>query len=82
MSDFYPWFKVSRQLNRFKDVHPEYYEIVETFAMDMLAKGLSEIRVSGYMSFLSRILKVVNKNPGSSPETGGVLEVTFTNFLV
>ncbi len=31
--------------------------------MDLLAQGLSEIRVSGYISFISRILKIVNKDP-------------------
>ena len=63
MSDFYPWLRVPKKLEHFKKSHPEYYDIIETFAMDMLAQGLSEIRVSGYISFLSRILKIVNKDP-------------------
>ena len=52
-----------RALDRFKRNYPKYYDIVEAFAMDLLAQGLSEIRVAGYVSFISRILKIVNKDP-------------------
>ena len=62
MSDFYLSQKVSKILKRFKQRHPEYYNLIETFAMDLLAQGISELRVTGFITYLSNILKVVNKD--------------------
>ncbi|WP_456468769.1 hypothetical protein [Archaeoglobus sp.] len=62
MRDFYPNQRVSKALKRFREKHPENYNIIETFAMDLLAQGISELRVTGYLTYLSSILKVVNKD--------------------
>ncbi len=62
MSDFYPSQRVSKALKRFKQRHPENYDLIETFAMDLLAQGISELRVTGYLTYISNILKIVNKD--------------------
>ena len=56
MSDFYPSQRVSKALKRFRERHPENYDLIETFAMDLLAQGISELRVTGYLTYLSNIL--------------------------
>ncbi len=61
MSAFYPNLRVDRTLERFRRRHPEDYEIVESFAMDLLVQGISEMRVSSYVSFLVRILDIAGK---------------------
>ncbi len=62
MSNLYPSQRVSKALKRFKRRHPKNYDLIETFAMDLLAQGISELRVTGYLTYLSNILKVVNKD--------------------
>lgn len=61
MQDLYPNHRVLRALNRFKNRHPENYDIAERFAMDLLAQGISELRITGYLTYLSIILDVVGK---------------------
>jgi len=61
VNTFYPNLRVDRALERFRRRHPEDYEIVESFAMDLLVQGISELRVSSYVSFLARVLDIAGK---------------------
>ncbi len=61
MVDFHSNQKLSRALERFKRDHPKDYETVEAFAMDLLAQGISELRVRSYVIYLSKILDLVGK---------------------
>lgn len=61
MVNFHSGRELSRALERFKRYHPEDYETVEAFAMDLLAQGISELRVRSYVVYLSRILDLVGK---------------------
>ena len=59
--NLYPHQRLSKTLEKFRKSHPEDYNTVEAFAMDLLAQGISELRVRSYVGYLSRILNVVEK---------------------
>ncbi len=61
MVTFHPNQRVSKALERFRRRHTENYEIVETFAIDLLAQGISEFRVRSYVNCLMKILDIVEK---------------------
>ncbi len=50
-----------RQLELLKEEHPESYAVIEDFAEDMLAEGLSAHRLYSYLLWLRKILKAVDK---------------------
>jgi|Deesub1362A_J573_1020465.scaffolds.fasta_scaffold00380_31 integrase len=60
--DIYPSQKLSRVLENFRKKYPEHYEIVRNFSEDLIAQGISELRVRSYVHYLRRILDVVKKD--------------------
>jgi len=60
--DIYPSQKLFRVLENFRKKHPEHYEIVRSFSEDLIAQGISELRVRSYVHYLGSILDVVKKD--------------------
>ena len=60
--NFYADQRLARVLEKFHRDHPECYNIVENFSNDLLAQGISELRVRSYVIWLSKIIEVASKN--------------------
>ncbi len=50
-----------RQLELLKEEHPENYKIIEDFAEDLLAEGITAHRIYSYIFWLRKALDVVDK---------------------
>ncbi len=61
--NFYADQRLARALEKFRKDHPDCYKVVENFANDLLAQGISELRVRSYVIWLSKIIEVAGKNP-------------------
>ena len=54
-------YNLQRTLEKFREKHPENFEVVEDFAEDLLANRISELRVYSYVCWLRRFLEIVPK---------------------
>ncbi len=61
MVEFYPERRLSKILERLMRSHPEDYEVIESFVMDLVAQGISELRVCSYVIYLKRFLDLIGK---------------------
>ena len=59
--NFHAHQKLSRALENFRKECPEDYNIVYEFASDLIAEGISEFRVRGYVIYLKKIIQTANK---------------------
>lgn len=61
--NFYSDQRLSSALRRFKEKHPECYDLLENFVVDLLAQGISELRIRSYVHHLSKIVDFTGKRP-------------------
>ncbi|WP_456468939.1 tyrosine-type recombinase/integrase [Archaeoglobus sp.] len=60
--NFHPNQRLSKALDNFKKSCPESYELVFEFASDLIAEGISEIRVRTYVAWLKKIVQVAGRD--------------------
>ncbi|WP_456469254.1 tyrosine-type recombinase/integrase [Archaeoglobus sp.] len=60
--NFHPNQRLSKALESFRRNCPESYEVVYEFASDLIAEGISEVRVRSYVAWLKKIVQVAEKN--------------------
>lgn len=60
--NFHSSQRLSKALENFRRNCPENYEIVYEFASDLIAEGISEMRVRSYVIYLKKIIQVAKKN--------------------
>ncbi len=53
--------KYRNRLSRIKQEFPESYPLIEEFAFDLIAQGISISRVNSYLLWLYKALKIVGK---------------------
>jgi len=60
--NFYQHQRLSKALENFRKECLEDYDIVYEFASDLIAEGISEFRIRGYVIYLKKIIQIANKH--------------------
>lgn len=59
--NFYPDQKLIKYLEKLEKLYPDEYKVIKEFSDDLLANGISELRIRTYVIWLRRIREVAGK---------------------
>ena len=59
--NFHSHQRLDRALEKFKITYPDKYDTIQQFLEDLLAEGISELRIRSYVIWLRKIRDVAKK---------------------